>query len=107
MSSKTLVHPSRWSIPPLTADVGPADREKEMIVSKVVQNAIIATLHPRTLIEIVVQVLHDDGSVHSAPPPPLYNIPHICSSSIQPLQLLAAAINATCMALADAGIPLK
>jgi ribonuclease PH len=34
-----------------------------MIVSKVVQNAIIATLHPRTLIEIVIQVLHDDGSV--------------------------------------------
>ncbi|ELR17429.1 3' exoribonuclease family, domain 1 domain containing protein [Acanthamoeba castellanii str. Neff] len=63
-----------WS--PSSGTGGPEEREKEMIVANVVQNAIIATLHPRTLIEIVVQ-------------------------------MLAAAINATCLALVDAGIPLK
>lgn len=45
--------------------------------------SVLHTLHPRTEIKIVVQILHDDGS------------------------LFAATINATTLALIDAGIPLR
>jgi hypothetical protein len=45
-------------------------------VANVVQNAIIATLHPRTLIEIVVQVLHNDGCVYALSCPPPSSIVH-------------------------------
>eukprot|EP01087_Luapelamoeba_hula_P023471 TRINITY_DN8631_c0_g1_i1.p1 TRINITY_DN8631_c0_g1~~TRINITY_DN8631_c0_g1_i1.p1 ORF type:complete len:136 (-),score=22.04 TRINITY_DN8631_c0_g1_i1:55-462(-) len=42
----------------------------------------MSTLHPRTEISVLIQVMSDDGS------------------------LLAAALNGTCLALIDAGIPL-
>lgn len=41
-----------------------------------------AALHPRTSIQVVLQVLQDDGA------------------------LLSASLNATCAALLDAGIPM-
>lgn len=87
-------------------------------MANVVQNAIIATLHPRTLIEIVVQVLHNDGCVYALllPPPSIVHtflqscFSHTCLLHTMCaffFQMLAAAINATCLALVDAGIPLK
>lgn len=43
--------------------IGTEEREKEVIIRKTMENVIISSLHPRTLITIVIQVLHDDGSV--------------------------------------------
>jgi len=68
---------------PKTDIAGPEEREKEAVIRKTLENVIISSLHPRTLITIIIQVLHDDGS------------------------LMAASINAACLALMDAGIPLN
>lgn len=68
---------------PASGVPGPQEREYEAILRTAMEQAIISTLHPRTLIQIVVQVMNDDGS------------------------LLSAAINATCLALLDAGIPMR
>eukprot|EP01088_Endostelium_zonatum_P020172 TRINITY_DN7292_c0_g1_i1.p1 TRINITY_DN7292_c0_g1~~TRINITY_DN7292_c0_g1_i1.p1 ORF type:complete len:240 (-),score=60.78 TRINITY_DN7292_c0_g1_i1:71-769(-) len=58
-------------------------REIEKMMRSSLESIIVSTLHPRTLIAVVVQVLNDDGGV------------------------LSAAINAACLALLDAGVPLK
>lgn len=39
------------------------DREKEYVLRGVLEGVIITTLHPRTSISVVVQVIQDDGSV--------------------------------------------
>mmetsp|Transcript_20515 Transcript_20515/g.34377 ORF Transcript_20515/g.34377 Transcript_20515/m.34377 type:complete len:241 (-) Transcript_20515:363-1085(-) len=62
---------------------GTAERELEHIIAKTVESVILTALHPRTGISIILQVLHDDGSI------------------------LACAINAACAALVDAGIPMS
>src|SRR5689334_692325 len=67
---------------PATGVPGPIEKEYELLIRSALESTIIATLHPRTLIQIIVQVMNDDGS------------------------LLSASINAACMALMDAGIPL-
>lgn len=59
-----------------------ADRDLERFVASTFQSAIVLTMHPRTQIHIVVQVVNDDGG------------------------LLAAVINATSLALVDAAIPM-
>eukprot|EP01125_Pyxidicula_operculata_P001609 TRINITY_DN1145_c0_g1_i1.p1 TRINITY_DN1145_c0_g1~~TRINITY_DN1145_c0_g1_i1.p1 ORF type:complete len:221 (-),score=20.90 TRINITY_DN1145_c0_g1_i1:109-771(-) len=55
----------------------------ESYIKKTFEENILTTLHPRTQIKIVIQVLHEDGSV------------------------LASCMNGATMALLDAGIPLK
>ena len=59
------------------------DTEYEYYLRNAIEGIILAALHPRTSIQVIVQVLSEDGS------------------------LLSAAINATCLALLDAGIASK
>ncbi|KAL1532514.1 exosome non-catalytic core subunit rrp46 [Salvia divinorum] len=66
-----------------TGLIGKIEKEFEMILKRTLQNICLLTVHPNTTTSIVVQVVHDDGS------------------------LLPCAIHATCAALVDAGIPLK
>jgi exosome complex component RRP46 len=62
---------------------GPEEHALEAIICQTAQGAVLASLHPRTIIRLVVQVLEVDGS------------------------LLACALNAASVALLDAGIPMK
>ncbi|KAG6585390.1 Exosome complex exonuclease RRP46-like protein [Cucurbita argyrosperma subsp. argyrosperma] len=68
---------------PKTGQIGKLERECEMILKRTLQSICILTINPNTTTSIVVQVIHDDGA------------------------LLPCAINASCAALVDAGIPLK
>ncbi|KAI9503615.1 ribosomal protein S5 domain 2-type protein [Coemansia spiralis] len=62
---------------------GTKDRWVESAVRGTFEREILAQMHPRTLIQINIQAREDDGSAD------------------------AAAINATTMALVDAGVPLR
>lgn len=62
---------------------GPLERELEQLILRTLQHLVIASQHPRTAIQIVVQVVLDDGA------------------------LLSAALNGACLALAHAGVPLR
>lgn len=68
---------------PKTGQIGKLERECEMVLKRTLQNICILTINPNTTTSIIVQVIHDDGA------------------------LLPCAINASCAALVDAGIPLK
>ncbi|KAJ3092713.1 Exosome component 5 [Quaeritorhiza haematococci] len=59
------------------------ERLYESVLAKICESTIALAMHPRTLIQITAQVLADDGSI------------------------LSAAVNATTLALIDAGIPMK
>lgn len=59
------------------------DHEYESVLRHTLEGVILLTLHPRTAIQIVVQVVQQDGSI------------------------LACAVNAACAALADAGVPMS
>jgi len=62
---------------------GTSERESEHLIRSAVENAILSTLHPRTAINIIVQVLSEDGSI------------------------ISAAVNGVSIALLDAGISMK
>lgn len=68
---------------PKTGQIGKLERECEMILKRTLQSICILNANPNTTTSIIVQVIHDDGA------------------------LLPCAINASCAALVDAGIPLK
>ncbi|EYU20440.1 hypothetical protein ABFS82_01G020800 [Erythranthe guttata] len=68
---------------PKTGQIGKPEKEFEMILKRTLENICLLTVHPNTTTSIIVQVVHDDGS------------------------LLPCAIHAACAALLDAGIPLK
>eukprot|EP01104_Vermistella_antarctica_P006274 TRINITY_DN1698_c0_g1_i3.p1 TRINITY_DN1698_c0_g1~~TRINITY_DN1698_c0_g1_i3.p1 ORF type:complete len:205 (-),score=40.96 TRINITY_DN1698_c0_g1_i3:340-954(-) len=53
------------------------------ILRSTLENDVLATLHPRTAISVVIQVVNDDGS------------------------MLAVMLNAAVLALIDAGVPMK
>ncbi|XP_020261255.1 exosome complex exonuclease RRP46 homolog [Asparagus officinalis] len=57
--------------------------ECEMILKRTLQSICLLSIHPNTTTSVIVQVVGDDGA------------------------LLPCAINASCAALVDAGIPLK
>ena len=59
------------------------NKEYSEILRRTFEPILLRSLHPRTLLRIVVQVIKDDGSV------------------------LAVATNSVCMALLDAGFPMK
>lgn len=63
----------------------PAIQEKnqEQLIRETCESVILGTLHPRTSITIVLQIINDAGS------------------------LLACCLNAACMGLMDAGIPMR
>ncbi|XP_071372585.1 exosome complex component RRP46-like, partial [Centroberyx affinis] len=59
------------------------ERSQEQCVRETCEASLLASLHPRSSLTLVLQVLHDDGS------------------------LLACFLNAACMALMDAGPPMS
>lgn len=68
---------------PKTGQIGKQEKEYEMILKRTLQSICLLNIHPNTTTSIIVQVVGDDGA------------------------LLPCAINASCAALVDAGIPLK
>ncbi|XP_066380105.1 exosome complex exonuclease RRP46 homolog [Miscanthus floridulus] len=68
---------------PKTGQIGRQEREYETTLKRTLQSICLLTVHPNTTTSVVLQVVGDDGS------------------------LLPCAINASCAALAFAGIPMK
>lgn len=68
---------------PKTGQIGKQEKEYEMVLRRTLQGICLLNIHPNTTTSVIVQVVSDDGS------------------------LLPCAINASCAALVDAGIPLK
>ncbi|XP_071962985.1 exosome complex component RRP46-like [Antedon mediterranea] len=68
---------------PKTGLPGVYEKSQERLIQNSCAAAILSALHPRTSILIVVQVIKDSGS------------------------LLSCCINAACLALMDAGVPMK
>ncbi|RHZ75784.1 hypothetical protein Glove_209g143 [Diversispora epigaea] len=68
---------------PWIGSPGTNEKTHELVLRSTLESIIQANLHPRTLIQVVCQVLMDDGSI------------------------LATAINATTMALINAGISMR
>ncbi|KAJ8280286.1 hypothetical protein GJAV_G00052760 [Gymnothorax javanicus] len=62
---------------------GVKERAREQCVRETCEAALLCTLHPRSSLSLVLQVVHDDGS------------------------LLSCCLNAACMALMDAGLPMS
>lgn len=67
---------------PKTGLPGIAERQIEESVRGIVEACVLTSLHPRTGLTIVLQEMHDDGA------------------------LFSCAVNATAMALVDAGVPM-
>ncbi|XP_039539715.1 exosome complex component RRP46 [Pimephales promelas] len=59
------------------------ERAREQCVRETCEAALLLTLHPRSSLTVILQVVHDDGS------------------------LLSCCLNAACMALMDAGLPMS
>ncbi|KAF9585385.1 Exosome component 5 [Lunasporangiospora selenospora] len=68
---------------PLVGLPGVKDKACERAIRETLEPIVISALHPRTLVQIVVQTMKDNGSI------------------------LSTALNAAIMALLDAGIPLN
>ncbi|KAJ0984967.1 hypothetical protein J5N97_003323 [Dioscorea zingiberensis] len=64
-------------------NLGKQEKEYEIILKRTLRSICLLTIHPNTTTSIILQVVGDDGA------------------------LLPCAINASCAALVDAGIPLK
>nr|XP_028598011.1 exosome complex component RRP46 isoform X2 [Podarcis muralis] len=62
---------------------GVYERSREQMIKKTCEAVVLGTLHPRSSITVVLQVVTDAGS------------------------LLASCLNATCVGLMDAGLPMK
>ncbi|XP_054855265.1 exosome complex component RRP46 [Eublepharis macularius] len=62
---------------------GVYERSREQMIKKTCEAVVLGTLHPRSSITIVIQVVTDAGS------------------------LLSSCLNATCMGLVDAGLPMN
>lgn len=77
-----ILYKPKVSIPP-TSPAFDYVREVENLLRSVFQEVIMTRLHPRTSISILIQEIHNGGS------------------------LLSASINAVCCALIDAGVPMS
>uniref|UniRef100_A0A8C7ILR9 Exosome complex component RRP46 n=2 Tax=Oncorhynchus TaxID=8016 RepID=A0A8C7ILR9_ONCKI len=62
---------------------GVRERAREQCVRETCEASLLSTLHPRSSLTLVLQVVHDDGS------------------------LLSCFLNSACMALMDAGLPMS
>ena len=80
---KLLARASQVVFRPRAGLAGARERELEMIIRRTCEAAVVAALHPRTVVQVVVQVVAEDGAV------------------------LACAINAACAALLEAAVPLS
>ncbi|XP_056622892.1 exosome complex component RRP46 [Triplophysa dalaica] len=70
-------------IQPKTGLPSVRERAREQCVRETCEAALLLTLHPRSSLTLILQVIHDDGS------------------------LLSCCLNAACMALMDAGLPMS
>ncbi|KAG7217612.1 hypothetical protein INR49_021300 [Caranx melampygus] len=77
------------------------ERAQEQCVRETCEASLLLSLHPRSSLTLVLQVLHDDGSVSFS------KVNCCCTSSFPVLQLLSCSLNAACMALMDAGLPMS
>ncbi|KAI5098419.1 exosome complex component RRP46, partial [Silurus meridionalis] len=68
------------------------ERTREQCVRETCEAALLSTLHPRSSLTLVLQVVHDDGSV---------------SFRSSCLSVSSCCLNAACMALMDAGLPMS
>ncbi|XP_005692493.2 PREDICTED: exosome complex component RRP46 [Capra hircus] len=68
---------------PKTGLPGVAEKSRERLIRNTCEAVVLGALHPRTSITVVLQVVSDAGS------------------------LLACCLNAACMALVDAGVPMR
>eukprot|EP00735_Rhodelphis_limneticus_P014048 TRINITY_DN8027_c0_g1::TRINITY_DN8027_c0_g1_i1::g.20140::m.20140 TRINITY_DN8027_c0_g1::TRINITY_DN8027_c0_g1_i1::g.20140 ORF type:complete len:244 (+),score=33.61,sp/Q9LX74/EXOS5_ARATH/43.27/2e-43,RNase_PH/PF01138.16/4.1e-28,RNase_PH_C/PF03725.10/0.087 TRINITY_DN8027_c0_g1_i1:69-800(+) len=68
---------------PVSGQPTSREKERELLIRRSLEDIILTSLHPRTQINVIVQEIMEDGSS------------------------LAAAWNATCVALLDAGIPMR
>ncbi|XP_074163010.1 exosome complex component RRP46 isoform X4 [Sminthopsis crassicaudata] len=62
---------------------GVAEKSRERLIRNTCEAVVLGTLHPRTSITIALQIVSDAGS------------------------LLACCLNAACLALVDAGVPMR
>ncbi|XP_018619808.1 exosome complex component RRP46 [Scleropages formosus] len=69
-------------IQPKVGMSGVRERAQEQCVRETCEAALLSSLHPRSSLSLVLQIIHDDGS------------------------LLSCCLNAACMALMDAGLPM-
>ncbi|XP_016364214.1 exosome complex component RRP46-like [Sinocyclocheilus rhinocerous] len=67
----------------VVVSLGVRERAREQCVRETCEAALLLTLHPRSSVTVILQVIHDDGS------------------------LLSCCLNAACMALMDAGLPMS
>uniref|UniRef100_A0A087Y870 Exosome complex component RRP46 n=1 Tax=Poecilia formosa TaxID=48698 RepID=A0A087Y870_POEFO len=74
---EVLVHP-KVGLP------GVRERSQEQCVRETCEASLLLSLHPRSSLTLILQVLHDDGA-----------------------QLLSCCLNAACMALMDAGLSMS
>ncbi|XP_033286792.1 exosome complex component RRP46 isoform X2 [Orcinus orca] len=103
---------------------GVAEKSRERLIRNTCEAVVLGALHPRTSITVVLQVVSDAGSVSFPPRPPPPGSPpesKACASDLisdpelgfeaqhrgSPEQLLACCLNAACMALVDAGVPMR
>lgn len=91
------------------------ERSQEQCVRETCEAALLLSLHPRSSLTLVLQVLHDDGSV-SFKRSLCYlvllirTLKSFLLGVIFPwrvLQLLSCFLNAACMTLMDAGLPMN
>jgi exosome complex component RRP46 len=68
---------------PRSGLAGPTEHEYEALLRPALEALVLRALHPRTLVRVVLQAVSEDGS------------------------LLACALNAAVVALADAGVPMR
>ncbi|XP_063793916.1 exosome complex component RRP46 isoform X2 [Pseudophryne corroboree] len=68
---------------PTSVNAAIQEKNQEQLIRETCESVILGTLHPRTSITIVLQVINDGGS------------------------LLACCLNAACMGLVDAGLPMR
>ncbi|XP_055105960.1 exosome complex component RRP46 isoform X1 [Symphalangus syndactylus] len=75
--------PGNWALLNLCIVPSVAEKSRERLIRNTCEAVVLGTLHPRTSITVVLQVVSDAGS------------------------LLACCLNAACMALVDAGVPMR
>eukprot|EP00088_Acartia_fossae_P012170 TRINITY_DN1625_c0_g1_i18.p1 TRINITY_DN1625_c0_g1~~TRINITY_DN1625_c0_g1_i18.p1 ORF type:complete len:226 (+),score=33.22 TRINITY_DN1625_c0_g1_i18:52-729(+) len=83
--SKELIHKACVDVVyrSRVGNAGIEDRKQEIFIEKSCSSAILSVLHPRTAVTVNIQEMHNGGG------------------------LVAACVNATCLALLDAGVPMR
>lgn len=91
------------------------ERSQEKCLRETCEASLLLTHHPRSSLSLVLQVLHDDGSVSFTKSLCVTwtetfrwsLLFFACFVSLSAPQLLSCCLNAACMALMDAGLPMR